>query len=81
VPNRRFRLDIAFPNEKVAIEVDGFSHHGKYLSDFKRDRERQNLLTLFGWRILRYYAGEIHHDREVILQQIALLLGESTDLQ
>ncbi|WP_419600154.1 hypothetical protein [Thiolapillus sp.] len=40
VPGRRFRLDITFPQKRLAIEVGGYAHHGKYLADFKRDRER-----------------------------------------
>ena len=75
VPGRRFRLDIAFPQKRLAVEVDGYAHHGKYLSDFKRDRERQNLLTLQGWRILRYHAGEIHKEPERIIEQITRALS------
>ncbi len=62
VPGRRFRVDIAFPDEKLAIEVDGWEHHGKYKADFHANRERQNLFTLYGWRILRFTAGEIRKD-------------------
>ena len=62
VPDRRFRIDIAFVRDGLAVEVDGFAHHGKFLKDFKRDRERQNLLTLVGWRILRFSAGEVRKD-------------------
>jgi very-short-patch-repair endonuclease len=60
IPGRRYRIDVAFPAHKLAIEVDGWQHHGKYKGDFQRDRERQNLLTLQGLRILRFTAGNIH---------------------
>jgi len=59
VPGRRYRLDIAIPAARLAIEVDGWQWHGKHKRDFARDRERQNLLTLHGWRILRFSAGQI----------------------
>lgn len=62
VPGRGFIIDIAMPPLLLAIEVDGYQHHGKYVSDFTNDRERQNLLTLHGWRILRFTAGMIHKD-------------------
>jgi very-short-patch-repair endonuclease len=62
VPGRRFRLDIALPAARLAIEVDGWEWHGKHKGDFTRDRERQNLLTLHGWRILRFTAGQIRKD-------------------
>ena len=81
VPGRKYRIDIAMPALALAIEVDGFNHHGKYLADFKRDRERQNLLTLHGWKILRFSAGEIRKDVESCVSMIektryALLLAK-----
>lgn len=60
IAERRFRADIAFPLSRLSVEVDGWQHHGKRLSDFTRDRERQNLMTIHGWRILRFTAGQIH---------------------
>ena len=62
VPGRRYRLDIAFPAERLCVEVDGWEWHGKYKGDFQRDRERQNLLTRHGWRILRFTAKDIRQN-------------------
>lgn len=62
VPGRKYRLDIAIPAARLAVEVDGWEWHGKHKGDFTRDRERQNLLTLHGWRILRFTAGQIRSD-------------------
>lgn len=59
VPGRKFRLDIAITARRLAIEIDGYEFHGKHLNDFKRDRERQNLLVLHGWRVLRFTAADI----------------------
>jgi hypothetical protein len=75
VPGRRFRLDIAFPVDRLACEVDGWEHHGKYLADFKRDRERDRCLVLEGWRVLRFYAEEIHQDSEKLVHQIEKALS------
>lgn len=74
VPGRRFRLDIAFPDQKLAVEVDGWEHHGKYLSDFKRDRLRDRLLVVEGWRVLRFFAEEIHSDSDALTEEIAKAL-------
>lgn len=82
IPDRKFRIDIAFPRLKLAIEVDGFAHHGKHLDDFKRDRERQNLLTLHGWRILRFAAGEIRKDpRECAAMIDATIIRFESDIR
>jgi hypothetical protein len=76
VPGRAFRLDIAFPHEAypLAVEVDGWRHHGRHLADFKKDRRRQNDLCLAGWRILRFFPGEIYLDIEGVTEQIARAL-------
>lgn len=74
VPGRKFRLDIALPEQKLAVEVDGWEHHGKYLSDFKRDRARDRALVRNGWRVLRFYAEEIHDHPEELAEEIELAL-------
>lgn len=58
IPGRKFRIDIAFPEKKIAIELDGHEAHS-FKDKFQRDRERQNLLTLHGWLILRFTAKDV----------------------
>ncbi len=77
VPGRRFRIDIAFPAKYLAIEFDGWAHHGRFKADFQRDRERQNLLTLNGWRILRFTAQDYHRNAWGIIDLIAQALAGS----
>lgn len=74
VPGRRFAIDIAFPEEKLAIEVDGWEFHGKHLASFKQDRLRQNLLTVHGWRILRFFPEQIFSDTRSIVETISMAL-------
>lgn len=71
VPDRKYRLDIAIPAAQLAVEVDGWEWHGKHKGDFQRDRERQNLLTLNGWRILRFTAGQIRKDAAGCVEMIS----------
>lgn len=82
VPWRRFRLDVAFPAIRLCIEVDGWEHHGRYKSDFKRDRERVRLLQMCGWRVFPFYASEILKDTGYVLEMIAeirdILAAESS---
>lgn len=75
IKGRRFRADIAFPAMNLVVEVDGWQHHGRFLRDFRKDRDRQNLLTLAGWRILRIPAGNIHADIQACCLLIALALN------
>jgi very-short-patch-repair endonuclease len=49
---RRLRLDLAYPELKIAMEGDGFGIHTER-GAFEDDRSRQNLLVLHGWLVLR----------------------------
>jgi very-short-patch-repair endonuclease len=77
IPGRKFRLDVAFPDAKLCVELDGWEWHGKHKSDFHRDRERQNLLTLNGWRILRFTAKQVNNNATFyeVLEQIQTALS------
>ena len=48
-----YRVDVGFPAQKVAIEVDGFAFHSDP-DAFQIDRRRQNDLVLLGWQVLRF---------------------------
>ena len=52
-PVAGYRVDVGFPGQKVAIEVDGFAFHSDS-EDFHQDRKRQNAITLAGWQVLRF---------------------------
>lgn len=75
VPGRKFRLDCAIPAIRLGIELDGWEWHGRHLNDFKRDRERDRLLTLEGWRLLRFTASEVMGDLDACVRQVLVLYG------
>jgi len=47
------RIDAAYPEAKLAIEVDGYLAHSAP-EEFQRDRTRQNRLVALGWTVLRF---------------------------
>jgi very-short-patch-repair endonuclease len=60
--DRRFRFDFAWPEEKLAVEIEGGVWTGGrhtrgkgYISDM----EKYNLATLNGWKLLRYTPDQI----------------------
>lgn len=59
------RLDLAYPDLKLAIEADGrIWHSGR--SDFERDRWRGNVLASLGWTTLRFGWNDVRrHGPEV----------------
>ncbi len=46
-------IDVAFPNLRIAIEIDGWAFHHSP-DRFQRDRTRQNELVTLGWTVLRF---------------------------
>jgi very-short-patch-repair endonuclease len=50
-PGGRYRLDFAWPDCKVALECDGWAHHGTRAA-FGKDRARLSDLVSLGWRVL-----------------------------
>jgi len=54
-PKRRWRLDIAWPENKIAIEVQGgiwmAGGHNRG-AQMKKDWEKHNTATAMGWRVL-----------------------------
>jgi len=48
-----YKVDVAFPKVKVAIEVDGLAFHSDS-DDFHNDRVRQNNIVVLGWQVLRF---------------------------
>ena len=55
------RLDFAYPEQRVAIEADGFRYHADRRS-FDDDRARANAVLALGWRVLRVTAKHLEDD-------------------
>ena len=53
------RVDFAYPDKKVAVELDGAAYHSD-VESFQRDRVRQNQLTLLGWIVIRFTYWDLH---------------------
>jgi very-short-patch-repair endonuclease len=51
-PFGTWRIDLAFPARKVAVEVDGWARHVD-AERFRADRRKQNALVRAGWDPLR----------------------------
>ena len=48
-----YKVDVAFPGQKIVIEVDGWAFHSDQ-EVFQNDRKRQNYIALMGWQVLRF---------------------------
>jgi very-short-patch-repair endonuclease len=64
-PTRKWRFDFCYPENKLAIEIEGgiFSK-GRHVqgAGYIGDMQKYNAATLLGYRILRYQPGKINFD-------------------
>jgi very-short-patch-repair endonuclease len=68
------KVDFAYPELKIAIEVDGYGPHSS-LAAFQQDRTRQNDLVELGWTVLRFTWDDIVHRPEKVAARIRRVLG------
>jgi very-short-patch-repair endonuclease len=67
------RVDLAFPERRVAVEYDG-AWHGTP-GQLARDRRRLNALVAAGWTVLHVTAADMHEPDSVVGAVCALLAG------
>ena len=61
-PPRRWRIDYAWPDYKLAVEIEGAVWcQGRHTrgSGFVKDIEKYNALTLAGWSLLRFTPAQV----------------------
>lgn len=65
-PTRRWRIDYAWPDQKLAVEIEGgvwtAGRHTRS-KGFLKDAEKYNALTEMGWRLLRYPPKGVDYDQ------------------
>jgi len=78
-PERRWRFDFAWPDHRLAIEVDGvlWGEQGGHQrpDDYADDCEKLNEAVLLGWRVLRFTPAQVHSGDAVLTVQRALWKG------
>lgn len=57
-PTRRWRFDFAWPDQKVAVEIQGGIYRGKgghtNVEGFIRDCDKYNEAQRLGWRVFKF---------------------------
>ena len=65
-PTRKWRIDYAWPKQKLAVEIEGgVWTQGRHTrgSGFVKDIIKYNALTELGWRLLRYQPSKIDYEQ------------------
>ena len=71
---RRRRIDFAFPELRIAIEVDGYEFHSR-LEVFEDDRVRGNELELAGWTVLHFTWKQLRQRPDYVERVLRRALG------
>jgi len=80
-PTRRWRFDVAFVEQKVAVEIDGGCwSRGRHTrgSGYIKDTEKLNAAVVQGWRVLRYCTHTLEEDPLAVVTQVLEVLDIET---
>lgn len=69
----KYRLDFAHKKTKVAIELDGYTYHGRDAA-FRHDRERDRWLSAQGWTVLRFHGDEVRENGRKIVGEVRSMI-------
>jgi very-short-patch-repair endonuclease len=75
-PARKWRFDFAWPDDKVAVEIEGGTFSRKKTahktgSGIQRDIEKGNAAVVLGWRVLRYTAKDLDKRPAQVIKEVA----------
>ncbi|MCY9007217.1 endonuclease domain-containing protein [Peribacillus frigoritolerans] len=68
-PIRRYRIDVALPEYRLAIECDGAAFHSSKKAK-AHDRKRDAYLRSIGWKTLRFSGSKINGDIGKVINRI-----------
>lgn len=67
------RVDFAWPDERLLVEVDGHEYHATR-EQRAADSQRQNILTEMGFRVVRFTSDQIVESRPEVLRTLRTAL-------
>ncbi len=74
--SRRWRFDFAWPDRRLALEVEGGTASGRSRhsmgAGFEADCEKYNAATVMGWRVLRVTGQMVKDGRALRLIELAM---------
>ncbi|MFD1018687.1 endonuclease domain-containing protein [Thalassobacillus hwangdonensis] len=69
-PVGKYRIDIAFVGQKIAIEADGKAYHSTP-EQKAHDRKKNRYLKKNGWKVMRFTGSQIHRSLPRIVTEIS----------
>ena len=72
-----FVVDALWPDAKLVVELDSYGFHG-HRQAFERDRERDAVLQLAGYRVVRVTWRRIERERTALVRILGALIDEGS---
>jgi len=76
VRGRFFEVDCLWAEQRLIVELDGRATHGTDRA-FENDRERDRLLLIEGWRVMRVTWRQLRDDAPAVLADLRELLRKT----
>jgi very-short-patch-repair endonuclease len=73
VDGRRYRIDFAYPDRMIAIEIDGLGHEARRTR--QQHYDRQNDLAAAGWTVLRFTWTDVTRRPRTVADRIRRALA------
>lgn len=64
------KVDFAYPEQKLAVECDGYKWHKQDKEQIEKDIERDKYLAKKGWRVLHFSGVQIRRNIEGCIKEI-----------
>lgn len=74
-PFRGWAIDFAWPDRKVAVEIDGWAFHRDHKA-FLRDSRKRNALACAGWITLSFTWHDLTHDPAGCIELLVAVLND-----
>ena len=79
-PELKYRIDVAFPRFKLAVELDGHDFHSTKEAR-SRDTKRDRALIKHGWQVIRFTGSDIFRDIDSCVEEcIEVLYSRAVQL-
>jgi very-short-patch-repair endonuclease len=73
-PGFRYRVDFAYPEVRIVVEVDGWRFHATRAA-FEADRQRDAVLESAGWTVLRFTWLQVSRRPGWVAERVAATLA------
>jgi len=76
--DNKYRLDFAFPEFQIAVELDGHDYH-KTKDQRTSDSQRDRYLLSKGWVTIRFTGTEIYHNTSGCVDELCHLITDTNE--